>query len=195
MTLRRGIFRQVGGGLRDEGREAMANAGAGQLEISISRSGEYLGANDAALGLLGYSAEELRSLPFGHLSGSDAGVAAKLWRGFIDDGLPIRPNPDIRLVSRDGRRIAVRFIGTERLDAERWVSRYELLTGRAVVTNEPFVLSLLLAQWRELERRIAALDGDGLERSELEARLAEVRALYRSEQDRRTAESRGFAPG
>lgn len=155
------------------------------LEVYISGSGTYLGANDEALEVLGYTADELQTLPFGTLSGSSPEAARRLWLAYVDDGLVIPAHANIRLWTRAGRQIATRFIGSERLDAGRWVSRYRLLTGTAVATDQPFVLQTLLAQWRELERRLAALVGDPIAQSEIEAHLAEVRALYQSEEQRR----------
>ncbi len=158
------------------------------LEVYISRGGRYLGASDGILDVLGYTEDDLRALPFGALSGSSPEAADRVWRSFVDDGLQIPANASIRLYTRTGRRIAARFLGSERLDDERWVSRYRLLTGRAVATDQPFVLQSLLAQWRELERRlaeIAAIGSSAPERSDLETHLAEIRALYQHEQQRR----------
>jgi hypothetical protein len=145
-----------------------------------------VGANDAALDVLGYTAQELRDLPFGTLSGSSPDVAARVWHGFVESGLTIAPHPDLRLAAKGGMHVAVRFLGTERLDADRWVRRYRLLTGQPVVTDQPFLLQVLLGQWRELERRVATASGDAADRRELEDQLAEVKALYRSEQERRS---------
>jgi PAS domain-containing protein len=162
------------------------------LEIYISGSGTYLGANDEALRVLGYTAAELRSLSFGTLSGSSPEAAARVWRAFIDEGLPIPPTADVRLYTHRGQAIAVRFVGTERIEPGRWVSRYRLLTGQVLATNQPFVLQTLLGQWRDLERRVAAAVADADQRASLEGQLAEIKALYLSEQRRRASPTDGL---
>jgi len=155
------------------------------LEIYISSSAAYLGANDAALDMLGYAADELVGLPFGTLSGTDPEPAGRIWRGLVEHGLTIPPSSTVRLQTKAGRRIPVRFVTTEPLGGDRWVSRYRLLTGRVVDPDGPFVLQSLLAQWRELERRLAALTGDPSGQLQLEDQLTEIKDLYQFELQRR----------
>lgn len=157
---------------------------SGLLEIYIARDGSYLGANDAASTLLGYEAGELRSLPFGALSGTDPEAALQVWRAFIDDGLVIAPHANVLLRSKGGGELPVRFLGAEAQDDDSWVSRYWLATDGPVTTDQPFLLQTLHAQWRDIERRIKAASG-AVERAELETQLAEVKALYQVEQRRR----------
>ncbi len=159
------------------------------LEIYLSRAGTYLGANDEALGVLGYTTSELRSLSFGTLSGSSPDTAQRVWSSYVDQGLSIPPSADVRLATKAGQQIAVRYLGTERLEPARWVSRYRLITGQAVATNQPFVLQILLAQWRDLERRVAESATDGEQQLALEGQLAEIKALYQSEHRRRVGSS------
>jgi hypothetical protein len=155
------------------------------LEIYISHAGTYLGANEEALTVLGYTDPELRSLRFGTLSGTSPDVAQRVWTGFVDEGLPIAPSDDVRLMTKGQQTIAVRFLGTEPLEPGRWVSRYRLIAGRPLATNQPFVLQTLLAQWRDLERRLAEFAGEADQRAALEGQLSDIRALYQSEQRRR----------
>lgn len=155
------------------------------LEIYVSDGGSYLGLNEAASRTLGYSVDAIRALPLGALSGSTEAAAQRVWRALVDDGLAIPPNADIRLRAKDGRQVAVRFVGSERLEPGRWVSRYRLLANPAAVSTQPFLLQTLLAQWRELERRVSAAGSGSTELTELERQLAEVRALYQAEHQRR----------
>ena len=61
-----------------------------------------------------------------------------------------------------------------------------MVSRRNVALNRPMVLQWILAQWRDAERRLASLPPDAPERPEIEEDLAELQALYASEQARRS---------
>jgi len=116
------------------------NPDSATLEIYISREPTYLGANDPALQILGYSLDELRGLSFGVLSGTAPDVAARLWRAFVEDGLVIPPRASLHLYTKAGKTVAVRFLGTDGQSDDAWVSRYELLAGDVVPADHAFIL-------------------------------------------------------
>src|SRR5579862_115276 len=157
------------------------------FEIVISEDGRYVDASPNALELLGLDLDELRAMPLGSLTGNTAETGRTVWRRFVDDNLPIPPHPAVRLRARGGDEVAARFLGTEPgPEPGTWVSRYRLVSGSRIVMNRPMIMATILAQWREAERRLAALAPNDPARSELEATIAELKALHGHEERRRS---------
>jgi PAS domain-containing protein len=156
------------------------------LEILVSEDGRYLDANQATFEVLGYTREELRALPFGTLAGISPEVAIPMWRRSIRESFALPTGAATHLVSREGDLHAVVYLGVRPAeDPDEWYTRFRLVTRRRVAVNRPMILQWILAQWRDAERRLAALPQDAPERAELEEDLAELKALYAGEQARR----------
>jgi len=157
------------------------------LEILVSEDGRYLDANDEAYEVLGYTRDQLREVPFGTLAGIDPDVAIPMWRRSVIDHFPLPEGATTHLVSRNGDLHAVVYLGVRAADVSgTWYTRFQMVSRRKVAMNRPMVLQWILAQWRDAERRLASLPPEAPERPEIEEDLAELQALYASEQTRRS---------
>jgi len=157
------------------------------LEIWIAADGRYLGASSIALEVLGFTADELRALPLGALSGNDPELALDAWTRIRRGEFELAAPRAGELVTKAGALVAVVHLGTEWDDGESaYVSRSHL---RAAGDPElrPSLVSVL-RDWRDAERELAGLAAEDPQRIVLELEVERFRHLYQSESRRLTRE-------
>jgi hypothetical protein len=154
------------------------------IEIHIDAAGRYIGANEHALDVLGYTLDELCELPFGALSGNDPDHARVLWRLICAGEVQMRTPRAGEMVGRGGRIVPVVHFAMDPVDGTgAYVSR-----SRVRAPDDPTLhpsLPSILRAWRNAERRVGYLPPGDPERLRLMTEVERLRLLFQREADRR----------
>ena len=154
------------------------------LELYSAPEGRYVGANDRALTVLGYTVEELVALPPGGVSRSDPEVVLEIWTRFVAGEIDIPGDRVSEIVTKSGEVLPVIFLGVVQDRADGCYTARLRLVSPGVVLNKPKALHVILAAWRAAEARLEAMPADAPGRADLALEIAGLRQVYRSEADR-----------
>jgi PAS domain-containing protein len=157
--------------------------------IRLGADGRYLDADEVALAILGVTLEQLRHAPPGSFSATPLEPDARA--AFVDEwqregGDALAGAASLRRL--DGRVLRVSFLVEPEADGT-FLAMIQPTDDAAVETPEIYTISGVLREWRAADRRLQEVPADGAEWSQLQLRVANLRATYhRLARSRQSAE-------